>query len=60
MGMNITRRRGETRRSEALALQVAGLGAPCVGCTDCRGLCAELLEAMVLPDIILNDNRERP
>ena len=57
MGLNITRSRGETRRSEELAAQVAGLGAPCVGCSNCRGLCAELLEAMVLPDIILSGKR---
>ena len=54
MGLNITRSRGETRRSNDLAAQVAGLGTPCVGCSNCRGLCVELIEAMVLPEIILS------
>lgn len=53
MGVNISRNRGETRRSEELAMRIAGLGTPCVGCRNCRGLCAELIEALVLPDVIL-------
>ncbi len=57
MAMSITRSRGETRRSEALAAQVAGMSTPCVGCTGCRGLCKELIEAIVLPEIILGDTR---
>ena len=58
MGVSITRSRGETQRSEDLAAQVAGLGAPCVGCSNCRGLCVELIEAMVLPEIILSYKRD--
>lgn len=25
----------------------------CIGCTQCHGLCAELIEALTLPDAIL-------
>ena len=57
MAMSITRSRGETRRTEALATQIAGMATPCVGCTNCRGLCQELIEAIVLPDLILNATR---
>ena len=58
MATSITRSRGETRRTEALAIQIAGMGTPCVGCRNCRGLCRELIEAIVLPDIILNEARD--
>ncbi len=60
MGMNVTRSRGETTRCDALAGRIAVLNVPCVGCRDCRGLCAELIEALVLPDVILSDTREGP
>jgi len=58
MSMTITRNRGETRRSEALADRIAGMSSPCVGCSDCRGLCKELIEVLVVPEIILNETRE--
>ena len=58
MATTITRSRGETRRSEALASEIAGMSTRCVGCTDCRGLCRELIEAIVVPDIILNEARD--
>ena len=60
MGVDITRNRGEIKRSEALAERIANLGTPCLGCRDCRGLCAALLEAMVIPDVILNDEHVWP
>ncbi len=60
MGIDVARNRGETRRSKALAATVANLGVPCLGCTDCRGICTELLEALVLPDVILNDRHTWP
>lgn len=55
MGLTITRRRGETDRVEAIATRVAGLGVPCVGCSDCRGLCQALIEVMVVPEVVLSD-----
>lgn len=27
---------------------------PCLGCADCRGLCAALIEALCVPDVVLN------
>ncbi|MDU8927385.1 hypothetical protein RXV86_08320 [Alisedimentitalea sp. MJ-SS2] len=53
MSMNITRSEAVTERSDALVQRIAGLGTPCVGCTNCRGLCRELIEAIVVPEIIL-------
>ena len=54
MSMNITRSPAVTERSEALGRRIAGMGTRCVGCTDCRGLCHELIEAIVVPEIVLN------
>lgn len=54
MSMTITRSPAVTERSEELVQRIAGMGAPCVGCTDCRGLCHELIEAIVVPEIILH------
>jgi hypothetical protein len=58
MSIHITRSRGETVRTEALAAEIAGMGTPCVGCRNCRGLCRELIEAIVVPDIVLNETRD--
>jgi len=33
-----------------LSLQIG----PCIGCNDCTGLCSALIDALTLPDIILN------
>ena len=52
MAMSITRSRGETRRTEALATQIAGMATPCVGCTNCRGLCQELIEAIAVVESV--------
>ena len=55
--MTITRSQGDTTRSTALAAEIAGLGAPCVGCSNCRGLCKALIEAIVIPDLVLGGAR---
>jgi hypothetical protein len=54
MTVTITRGLGETRRTKALADEIAGMSTPCVGCRNCRGLCRELIEAIILPEMILN------
>lgn len=51
--MDIERRQAETPRLDALSADLAALQGPCVGCTECKGLCAELIDAMVLPNIVL-------
>lgn len=56
--MNITRSQLDTSRLNALSVELATLQGPCVGCTDCNGLCAELIDALVLPDVILSKKRE--
>ncbi|SMY06913.1 hypothetical protein [Flavimaricola marinus] len=52
--MMIDRKIGFAPRTTAAAKDIAQLQGPCVGCSDCRGLCAALIEALTLPDIILS------
>lgn len=40
-----------------VAARVAGLGTPCIGCEDCTGVCRTLLDAIVLPDVVLHHRR---
>lgn len=56
--MQIQRSKAETPIVNALADELARLQGPCVGCSDCVGLCEELIEALVLPDVILTRKRE--
>ncbi len=56
--MNITRSNTDTTRTASLTVELATLQGPCVGCTDCNGLCAELIDALMIPDIILSKKRE--
>ncbi len=51
--MMIDRKTAHAPKSASLVTKVAGLQGPCVGCKDCTGLCPALIEALVLPDIIL-------
>lgn len=56
--MSIDRLAGFAPRTRALASDLAVLQGPCVGCTDCEGLCRELIEALVLPDVVLGKGRK--
>lgn len=56
--MNIHRSNTDTSRTNALTVELASLQGPCVGCSDCNGLCAELIDALVVPEVILSKKRE--
>lgn len=56
--MQINRSKAETPKLAALAGQVSALQGPCVGCSDCVGLCMALIDTLVLPDVILTKRRE--
>lgn len=56
--MQISRTKAETPRIDALSQQLAGLMGPCVGCSDCDGLCMALIDALVIPDVILTKKRK--
>ncbi|SDC77353.1 hypothetical protein [Ruegeria marina] len=58
--MQIDRSKSETRRLEALAGQIYALQGPCVGCSDCVGLCKALIDTLVVPDIVLTRKHETP
>ncbi len=51
--MIVDRKIATAPRTEALAHDVAGLPDPFIGCEGCRGVCAAMIDAMVLPDLIL-------
>jgi hypothetical protein len=51
--MQIQRQIGHAPRSRALAEALGALNGGCVGCKSCTGLCASLIEALHLPDIVL-------
>lgn len=48
-----TRRIAHTPRASALARRLAELDTPCVGCSECRGLCHELIAALIVPELVL-------
>jgi len=51
---DITRSQPGTRHTDSLVQQLAALHGPCIGCRDCTGLCQVLIDALVLPDTIVN------
>lgn len=51
--MQIDRKAGSAPRTQEVALEIQGLKGGCVGCADCKGLCHELIETMLLPDLLL-------
>lgn len=56
--MHIDRTKADTPNVNALSVSLSGLGGPCVGCTECVGLCQALIDALVVPDIVLAKKRE--
>ncbi|MDF0599852.1 hypothetical protein P1J78_03810 [Psychromarinibacter sp. C21-152] len=52
--MDIQRHIAHAPRTQDLGRGVAALTQPCVGCTDCRGLCQTLIELMTLPEVIVD------
>ncbi|MCB1348426.1 MAG: hypothetical protein R3D80_04155 [Paracoccaceae bacterium] len=44
-------------RTRALAVQIANLRGGCVGCSDCAGCCTALLDALILPDLVLKEKK---
>jgi len=52
--MKISRNRAPTPNINSLSAQISGLHGPCVGCQNCTGICQALIDALVLPDLILN------
>lgn len=55
--MQISRSKAAAPKVQSLATEVSALQGPCVGCTNCVGLCDALIDALVLPDLILSRKR---
>lgn len=51
--MNTKRNVGHAPRVTEVARELGEIGC-CIGCEDCRGLCQALIEAIALPDAVLN------
>ncbi|WP_424985500.1 hypothetical protein [Microbulbifer sp. S227A] len=56
--MYISRQIAEAPRTAALTNEISKLNGPCIGCTECNGLCKELIEALVVPDMILSKGQK--
>ena len=52
--MSIEHSRAPARLSAELARRLNQLYGPCIECEECHGLCPALIEALMLPDAILN------
>lgn len=57
MQMTVSRGRVPDQHTGMLARELAALNGPCVGCADCKGLCAPLIDALTLPDLVLSKGR---
>lgn len=56
--MFISRHIAEAPRTAALTSEISKLNGPCIGCTECDGLCKELIEALVVPNMILSKSQK--
>lgn len=57
--MTITRGKPKSDLSEDLARQLNQLYGPCVQCQDCHGVCPALIDALLLPNIILRKETDK-
>lgn len=56
--MNIIRSKPDLTHTAALSVALSELNNPCVGCANCNGMCADLIDVLMIPDVILS--RKRP
>lgn len=53
--MNRSREVGHAPRVRALAREIDTCSGPCIGCSECDGLCEALIEALVVPQVVLKN-----
>lgn len=53
--MKIARKAGYAPNTVALGREILDLP-QCVGCSECDGLCQELMEVLTLPDIVVRSS----
>lgn len=51
--MIVSRTTAATPICETVRADISQISGPCVGCKDCLGLCAALIDVLFLPDLIL-------
>lgn len=51
--MDMQRKIGHAPKTQAIGQQLTTIQGPCIGCKGCTGLCAALLEAISVPDVVL-------
>ncbi|WP_425074543.1 hypothetical protein [Sagittula sp. S175] len=44
---------GHAPRTRAVGEELVSIQGPCIGCKGCTGLCAALIEALSVPDVVL-------
>lgn len=56
--MKIEREVGRDQNSALIAQQIEAISGPCIGCKDCQGLCVELIDAVLVPGLVIRKNRD--
>ena len=56
--MEIVRSKPDPSQTSALMAELGTLNCACVGCSNCNGLCAELIDALTIPELILSRKRQ--
>lgn len=52
--MNIERTQTGSENTAQLAGELSRLHGNCIGCTKCDGLCAALIDALMVPNVVLS------
>ncbi|CUH82078.1 hypothetical protein [Tropicibacter naphthalenivorans] len=52
--MKTDRMIGHAPRTQAMGQELVSIQGPCIGCKGCQGVCAALIEALSVPDVILS------
>lgn len=55
--MKVERTASNDVHTSSVMTQIAQLHGPCMGCTECTGICAALLDALTVPDLVLTQRR---
>jgi len=51
--MRIDRNIGHAPKTESIGQKLIEASGRCVDCPECQGLCQELIDVLVLPDLVL-------
>ncbi len=57
--MMINRGKPKSEMTEDLARRLNNLYGPCIQCDECHGICPALIDALLLPDIIVRKETDQ-